>query len=159
MKNGDKTNKENLIYLGYKFIGFMGKCEIYKNDERIIFLNISTQTIEMILTDLWYEKENIFNRYDSSGYHLLNTTTMSHTMKKHSEHQFKVRAGFKTTHHIRPRSRGGESTSSNLIQLDAYRHNAWHLLFSNLTIDEVITLLEKLKHIKESQRFRYLSSY
>lgn len=80
-------------------------------------------------------------------------------MQKMEVHQFKKKAGFLTEHHLKPRSRGGESIGSNLVKLDAYRHSAWHLLFSNLTIDEVITLLQKLKHIKESQRFRHLSSY
>ena len=70
-------------------------------------------------------------------------------------HQFKKRAGFNDKHHLKPSSRGGQTIGSNLIQLDAYRHDSWHLLFGNKTLDEIIELLVRLKHIKESQRFRH----
>jgi len=81
---------------------------------------------------------------------------MKNKMKPIKEHKFKSKAGFTTEHHLKPRSRGGESIGSNLLLLDAYRHSAWHLLFNNMTLDEVISLLIKLKHIKESQRFKYM---
>ena len=70
-------------------------------------------------------------------------------------HKFKRRAGFKDKHHLKPKSRGGQSISSNLLELDAYRHDAIHLLFGDKTLDEIIELLMRLKHIKESQRFRH----
>lgn len=76
--------------------------------------------------------------------------------EKRSKHRFQKRAEFSDQHHLRPSSRGGTSVESNLILLDAYRHDAWHLLFKNLTLDEIITLLMRLKHIKESLRFRML---
>lgn len=74
--------------------------------------------------------------------------------EKHSQHQFKKRAGFKDEHHLKPSERGGESILSNLLILDAYRHDAWHLLFHNLTLDEIINLLIRVKVEKESQKTR-----
>ena len=66
------------------------------------------------------------------------------------------RSGIKSRHHLKPKSRGGESIESNLIDFDRSRHDAWHFLFSNLTLDEVIELLTRLKRAKEAQRFRRL---
>ena len=66
------------------------------------------------------------------------------------------RSGKMTEHHLTPSSRGGETIGSNLFKLDGRRHEAWHLLFSNLTLEEVIVLLTKIQHIKESQRFEAL---
>lgn len=57
------------------------------------------------------------------------------------EHQFKERAGFSDYHHLKTRHRGGQSISSNLLRMDAYRHDAWHLFFKNRTLDEIIILL------------------
>lgn len=81
-------------------------------------------------------------------------------MKKRSkakpfrEHRFQKRAGFFNDHHLKPRSRGGQDIGSNLLWLDEYRHSAWHLLFKNLTIDEIIALLLRVKQIKDSQKMR-----
>lgn len=76
--------------------------------------------------------------------------------EKRDKHRFQKRASFSDDHHLRPSSRGGSDKAHNLILLDAYRHDAWHLLFKNLTLDEIILLLQKLQHIKESQRFKRL---
>lgn len=63
---------------------------------------------------------------------------------KRREHQFKERAGFSDWHHLKPCRRGGESISSNLLRMDAYRHDAWHLFFRNMTLDEIINLLSRI---------------
>ena len=47
-------------------------------------------------------------------------------------------------HHIRPISRGGKKTPDNELEIGANLHEAWHTLFGNLLVDEVITLIEKL---------------
>jgi hypothetical protein len=57
-------------------------------------------------------------------------------------------------HHLRPKKRGGQKIGSNLILIDIKRHNAWHVLWGNRTLGEVIALLERLQHIKETQRFK-----
>jgi len=64
------------------------------------------------------------------------------------------RAGDKNRHHLRPRSRGGDSLESNLLVMDIERHNAWHFLFKNLTLNEIIELLERVRAMKSSRRFR-----
>jgi hypothetical protein len=60
--------------------------------------------------------------------------------KKYIEHGFKCRASFNDEHHLTPSSRGGQTISSNLLKIDAYRHDAIHLLFGNKTINEIIDL-------------------
>jgi hypothetical protein len=64
-----------------------------------------------------------------------------------------VRSGTFNLHHLRPKSRGGSSTESNLLKMDISRHNALHLLFGNLTLLEIIELLKRVYEIKERQRF------
>lgn len=66
-----------------------------------------------------------------------------------------VRTGKTNQHHLKPRSRGGQSIESNLLHLDIRRHEAYHLLFKNLTLDEIIALLIRVKQIKEGQRRTY----
>jgi len=61
------------------------------------------------------------------------------------------RAGKMSEHHLRPRSRGGSSVESNLLRLDIRRHEAWHLLFQNRTLMEVIVLLLRVYKIKKKQ--------
>lgn len=79
---------------------------------------------------------------------------MSHGRKKKCQHRFQKKAGWKDSHHLKPRSRGGQSIESNLLSIDAYKHDAWHLLFSNLTLEEVIELLQRLASIKKKSRKR-----
>lgn len=76
---------------------------------------------------------------------------MKRNQKSRTVHQFKSRAGWTNRHHLKPRSRGGSDRTYNIIKLDAYRHDAYHLLFGNLTIDEVIELLIRLRDKKASQ--------
>lgn len=53
-------------------------------------------------------------------------------------------------HHLIPKCRGGYG-GKNLLKMDMERHKAWHFLFNNLTLDEVIELLQRVKKIKASQ--------
>jgi hypothetical protein len=69
--------------------------------------------------------------------------------EKWSVHLFKKRANFNDYHHIViPKSRGGETVFENMFRLNAYRHDAWHLLFKDLTLDEIVALLQRVKKIK-----------
>lgn len=77
---------------------------------------------------------------------------MKHERKSHEEHQFKGRAGWNDNHHLTPRSRGGSTLGSNLCRVDAYRHDAVHLLFGNHTLDEIILILQRLQRMKRRQR-------
>ena len=62
------------------------------------------------------------------------------------------RCGRKNRHHLKNKSQGGQTVMSNLIMLDEERHKAWHFLFKNLSLKEVILLLQRLDKIKSSQR-------
>jgi 5-methylcytosine-specific restriction endonuclease McrA len=53
-----------------------------------------------------------------------------------------------TRHHIIPRSRGGGNAKTNLFLLWNNRHEAWHTLFGNSTIDEAIAILNRIKRAK-----------
>lgn len=69
--------------------------------------------------------------------------------QKRCVHQFKKRAGVTDQHHLKP---GGSSISSNLLNIDIYRHDAWHLLFGNKSINEVILLLSEVRNRKEAKK-------
>ena len=56
-----------------------------------------------------------------------------------------------STHHMRPISRGGKKTPDNELTIDINLHEAWHTLFGNLFLDEVITLIGKLWPDKSGQ--------
>ena len=62
------------------------------------------------------------------------------------------REGKFNEHHLTPRSRGGHSNPENLITLDVSRHICWHFLFGNLTIDEVIEMLKRLKRCQKNRK-------
>lgn len=55
---------------------------------------------------------------------------------------------FMSRHHLRPVSRKGSDSDSNLLRLWRDRHDAWHKLFGNRTLDEIIAVLERIKHAK-----------
>lgn len=44
-------------------------------------------------------------------------------------------------HHILPRSRGGKD-ENNIVSLPANFHQAWHLMFDNLTVQEAHQLID-----------------
>ena len=76
-----------------------------------------------------------------------------HLREKRDVHEFKKRAGWSDDHHIDiPSSRGGATIDSNILTMDAYRHDAWHLLFLNRTLNEVINLFKLAKSLKELLR-------
>ena len=45
----------------------------------------------------------------------------------------------KTRHHILPKSRGGTSSPGNISRLESGKHKTYHLLFSNMTPEEIIS--------------------
>lgn len=54
-------------------------------------------------------------------------------------------------HHLVNKCKGGSSSKRNLLIIDIFRHRAWHELFQNLNLDEVIELLIRVKRAKENQ--------
>jgi len=55
-------------------------------------------------------------------------------------------------HHLTPRSRGGEGYKYNLLLIGIERHAAWHTLWGNRTLSEVISLLKRLQRAKARLR-------
>lgn len=54
-------------------------------------------------------------------------------------------------HHLIPSIRMKEGVPpypSNLLWIYEYRHKAWHELFNEMTLDEVIELLTRLRRLK-----------
>ena len=52
-------------------------------------------------------------------------------------------------HHLIPRSRGGTDARSNLLMIREDRHELWHRLWGDRTLNEVLELLTRVKHMKE----------
>jgi len=61
------------------------------------------------------------------------------------------RSGKFNKHHLSPKSRGGQSIESNLLRMDISRHNAWHLIFHNLSFEEAAELLLRVVRAKKCQ--------
>jgi len=53
-----------------------------------------------------------------------------------------------TKHHLRPRCRNGNNDPANVLLLMNERHQAWHCLFGNRTLDEVIRVLQRIRSVK-----------
>lgn len=54
-------------------------------------------------------------------------------------------------HHLVNRCMGGNSSKNNILIIDIDRHHAWHELFRNLDLDQVIDLLLRVKRAKFNQ--------
>ena len=63
----------------------------------------------------------------------------------------RVRYRGRNRHHLTARSRGGTNDPSNLLLLTIERHVLLHKLFGNRTLDEIISVLTRLKRWKEMQ--------
>lgn len=50
---------------------------------------------------------------------------------------------FMTVHHLTCKSRGGTRKPSNSLRIWRDKHTAWHLLFHNHTLDEIIAKLNQ----------------
>lgn len=51
-------------------------------------------------------------------------------------------------HHLKNKCRGGLNTPNNLLLIKVERHKMWHKLFGNLSLNEVIDLLVRLREAK-----------
>ena len=47
-----------------------------------------------------------------------------------------------TKHHILPRSRGGNGNGENILKITRRFHEAWHIVFGNMTPEEAIQFIE-----------------
>lgn len=63
-----------------------------------------------------------------------------------------------TRHHLTPKQRSKTKTHKDnqsklhlhaVLRLWRDKHTAWHFLFQNMTLDEIIECLERIKRIKQ----------
>ena len=59
-------------------------------------------------------------------------------------------------HHLTPKKRGGDNGPANLLLLNAFRHMAWHILFGQKTLEEVIRLLQRVHSAKNRCAYKQL---
>jgi hypothetical protein len=52
-------------------------------------------------------------------------------------------------HHLTPKSRRGDNEQRNIILLHVAKHEAWHTIFGNRTLEEIITLLVRVHRMKK----------
>jgi len=55
-------------------------------------------------------------------------------------------------HFLLPKSRGGDTSTCNLLLFDVERHRAWHDIFGNATAEEVLNLLTRVVRAKKVQK-------
>ena len=58
------------------------------------------------------------------------------------------RAKTLTRHHLTPHSRGGQGTPENILWIYRDKHDVWHKLFGNFTLEESITILQRVARMK-----------
>lgn len=56
-----------------------------------------------------------------------------------------------TRHHIKPRSRGGRDEEQNILHKTEFIHQAWHNLFINKLLDEIIRYLKNCQRANWQQ--------
>lgn len=61
-------------------------------------------------------------------------------------------------HHLTPRRRGGDNEPENILLLGAFRHMAWHILFGQKTLEEVIRLLQRVHRAKNRCAYKQLNA-
>jgi len=66
------------------------------------------------------------------------------------EHKFQYRSRVTNKHHILAESRGGKSTTQNILNIEKFRHQALHYIFQNRTIKESADFLLKVKSFGNS---------
>jgi len=67
-------------------------------------------------------------------------------------HQFRYKAGVKNKHHILKPNRGGMTIDYNLLKIDVLKHDAFHYIFKEKTLREVIALLKRKRDNKDFLR-------
>lgn len=60
---------------------------------------------------------------------------------------------FKNRHHRKPRSLGGSEADFNISVVDERQHKAWHLLFKNMTPQQIA---DKINGIYLDTEFKFI---
>jgi len=57
-----------------------------------------------------------------------------------------------TRHHILAKARGGNNHPKNILMLTWEHHRLWHKLFGNLTLSEIIAVLQRIERMQGNKR-------
>lgn len=58
----------------------------------------------------------------------------------------------KTVHHIKNKCNGGMTTPKNLLTLWEEKHVAWHVLFRNMDLNQIIECLVRVRELQEHKK-------
>ena len=61
-------------------------------------------------------------------------------------------------HHLTPKKRGGDNEPENILLIGAFKHQAWHILFGQKTLEEVIRLLQRVHRAKNRCAYKTLKA-
>jgi hypothetical protein len=61
-------------------------------------------------------------------------------------------------HHLTPKKRGGDNEPENILLLGVFQHMAWHILFGQKTLEEVIRLLQRVHSAKNRCAYKSLKT-
>lgn len=67
--------------------------------------------------------------------------------KNRNSHKNKI-----TKHHLTPKCRGGHADAWNILNIYRDKHDVWHTLFKERTLEEAIILLKRVQRMKDRQR-------
>lgn len=75
-------------------------------------------------------------------------------MRKQNRHRKVDKRLSMNKHHLKNKCKGGGSQEWNLILIDIERHQYWHKVFKNMSLEEAIELLQRLKRMKDNQKIK-----
>lgn len=84
-----------------------------------------------------------YNRRKEFG----STNTERKRQNRLSQHLLPREPERMTSHHLTPRSRCGNDHGENLMRLWNNRHELWHMIFRNKTLEEVVVLFYMLEDL------------
>jgi hypothetical protein len=79
---------------------------------------------------------------------VLKDKTKSRRWKVKKKKRKRIKRRGRNFHHLTPKSRFGSSLPNNLLLIDIEKHEYFHKIFGNMTLEEVIRLLCRLKELK-----------
>lgn len=59
-----------------------------------------------------------------------------------------------TKHHLLAEARGGNNRPENILFLKREKHDTWHTLFGNMSLEEAINLLQRTKRMKDALKHK-----
>jgi len=66
-------------------------------------------------------------------------------------HRKKVKNSL-TRHHLKNKCMGGMNTPENILMLWKNKHVAWHTLFKNMNLDQIIECLYRVRELQRRKK-------